>query len=235
MASANGFSMVPNWIIRDSNLTKNELLVYIALLNRVDSKGLAFPSIRTIAKASRTSERTVQTTLKALEDKGMLVKYLRLREDGTNQSNLYQVKVFEDPEPSLMAPGGRVQELHPHGAPVAVEVNTLEVNPLSTSKAHSSSELREASSDSSSALTDSQLAYLRDLHILTFGAIPDVDRWLGLSRREAATYIQRALRAVPRGHDYAGPSFGDLSYIALSARGQRLADVRMHPNVPWEP
>jgi hypothetical protein len=88
-----------------------------------------------------------------------------------------------------------------------------------TSKAHS--------------LSEHQRSYIRDLYILTHGVVPEADGWSDLSAKQADALIKRLLADVPRGDDYAGPELGDPSYEALSDKGRRFADIRMHPNVPW--
>ena len=62
-----GFSIIPHWVVRDSDLDAHELLVYLAILNRANKYGIAWPSIATIVKESRTSESTVRRTIKRLE------------------------------------------------------------------------------------------------------------------------------------------------------------------------
>ena len=68
------FQIIPHWIMRDSNLDRNELLVFLALNGRADKHGVAFPSYSTIAHEARLSERTVEGVVKRLIARGLISK-----------------------------------------------------------------------------------------------------------------------------------------------------------------
>lgn len=70
--SAEGFAAVPNWLIRESALTIYELAVYAALASHSGRGGIR-PSIPTLAREARCSERKVQDSLKVLEAAGIVV------------------------------------------------------------------------------------------------------------------------------------------------------------------
>ena len=86
-----GWSAVPNWLIRDSDLGTYELLVFIALLNRADKRGEAWPSLPTLQRDARASKDSVLRALRALEERGLVEVVKRRNEDGSNASNLYRV------------------------------------------------------------------------------------------------------------------------------------------------
>ena len=91
MSSTDGFVMVPNWLIDDSDLTLHELAVYMVLLRFRDHKtGECFPSLSTIADRARVSRETVKRTIPQLEKKGM-VKVSRKKQGTKNLPNLYRV------------------------------------------------------------------------------------------------------------------------------------------------
>ena len=224
--------------MRESDLTKNELLVYMALLNRADANGDAWPSVPLIAKESRTSPRTVQTTIKLLQRRGLVTKRLRPRGDGTNQSNMYRVAIFKRKQ----AEGGRnhstmgVQGLQPPGAGVAGEEDPVEVNPVEEDMRSALTIGRDFSfvlADASSATaTAKQLGYISDLHLHYNNRMPSAAlraRWAALSGQQATTLIEQYLREVPRYDSYEGPEAGEPTYDALSATGQQWADAYLIP------
>lgn len=66
------------------------LLVLLAIADFANDEGVAYPSIETLAKKSRLSERSVQYAITALRESGELdVKYGA----GPHGSNVYQVRV----------------------------------------------------------------------------------------------------------------------------------------------
>ncbi|MCS5732378.1 helix-turn-helix domain-containing protein [Herbiconiux daphne] len=233
--SEGGFSIIPNWVIRESDLTKNELLVYMALLNRMDSGGYAWPSISTLARESRSSARTVQTTLKTLEQRELVQKQTRRREDGSNYSNRYRVAVFsrEAPNPGCKGYTPRVQGLHEGGAPAAEEEEPLEEDPREEDL-RPKQEFGRATPFSfvDDSVTDDQLAYLRDLNLHHNNELPSEARaaaWRRLTRAEASELIGQYLRVVERHDSYQGPELGESNYDALSDIGKLWADVGMIP------
>ncbi|WP_223626750.1 helix-turn-helix domain-containing protein [Microbacterium sp. EST19A] len=91
MAATDGFVMIPNWVIDDSDLNLHEMAVYTVLLRYRDPKtGKCFPGMTTIADRARISRETVKRTIPALEKKG-LIKIKRRKENGKNFPNEYVV------------------------------------------------------------------------------------------------------------------------------------------------
>lgn len=91
-----GWSVLPNWVIRDDILHGNEKWVYIALLNRANSEGTCYPSVARIAKDVNISRQTVRSVLKRLEDLGMIQIIERFKEGSSSErdSNLYYIPVW---------------------------------------------------------------------------------------------------------------------------------------------
>ena len=79
-------------IYRDTELPARARTVYMYLRDRVDSKGVCWPGIKTIASDLKLSRSTVKRALADLERYGYLNKFMRYRENGSNTSNLYVVK-----------------------------------------------------------------------------------------------------------------------------------------------
>lgn len=93
MSKTDGFVMIPNWLIDDSDLTLHELAVYMVLLRFRDHKtGECFPGLSTIAKRARISLRTVVRTIPELEKKGM-IQVSRRKQGTKNLPNVYKVAV----------------------------------------------------------------------------------------------------------------------------------------------
>lgn len=95
-----GWSSVPNWVIRSDKLKGSEKLLYIALLNRANSKGECWPSLATLSSDVGVSTRTVLRKLDDLENKGLIRKTRRANASVGNVSNIYRVLTFEEPAPS---------------------------------------------------------------------------------------------------------------------------------------
>ena len=120
------FTMLSDSVIDDERVGKHELLVYTVLCRYAGKERTAFPSIPTISRKARLSERTVQEAIKGLQALGYLHVERRKRDDGTNgnKSNLYTVT---DTPGAMVAPPSRNDCTTP-GAVVAPEVDTLEVD-----------------------------------------------------------------------------------------------------------
>jgi len=234
-----GFSIIPNWLMRDSDLSAHELLVYMALFNRVNPQGLAWPSIARIAKESRTSPSTAKRTIRSLEARGLVVKQVRKRADGTNESNVYKVATFTRQAPGQ---GERVTgSVRPHhGVSVDYEEDPLEEDTSEEelrSTLPSGRDLSFMFVESTGKATKKQLDYLSDLH-LHFNASVASDtlqaRWKKLTSNKANDLIRQYLKEMPRYDSYEGPVAGEPEYDALTPKGQAYADATMLPDLVWE-
>lgn len=251
-ATTGHFTLIPNWIIRESDLTRNELLVYIALLSRADRVGVTWPSVPTIAKDSRLSVSSVKSTVKMLEARGLIQRTMRPRQDKNNDTNVYRVASAEPREPlanprdmsrktahpgSTPDPGVGQSLAHP-GSAVDHKEEPIEEDPLEESVRSSQGDDDGSFSDFSfpeeEPATDSQKAYLWDLYIHFHLALPPRDElrsWdVNLTKSEAIDLIDEYLRVMPRDLDYRGPEAGDALYDELSPRGQEWADRLMTPD-----
>jgi predicted transcriptional regulator len=76
-----------------SNLPSRAKQIMFYLINRANTEGTCFPSVRTIASDCGVSERTVQRTMKVLLEAGFVIKENRYRDNGGQSSNLYKLQI----------------------------------------------------------------------------------------------------------------------------------------------
>lgn len=97
--ATDGFVRLPNWLIDDSDLTLQELAVYIVLLRFRDHRtGKCYPGMATIADSARVSRETVKRVIPKLEARGM-VKVTKRKQGTKNLPNLYEIALAsETPE-----------------------------------------------------------------------------------------------------------------------------------------
>ena len=80
-----------SWVVEHSQTKANPFIVLLMIANHAHSDGTgAWPSIETLARESRLSERTVQRAIRRLEKTGELEVE---RSDGGRKSNYYCVKM----------------------------------------------------------------------------------------------------------------------------------------------
>ena len=139
-------------------LDPNEMWLLLHIAKRISKERTAFPSKKTLLKDTRwKTERTLNAALEALVAKGFISVTRRLREDGSQASNLYRVEtdmigVFitlnelqdtaknagggvqkKQGAPLQKMQGGGVQKKHPHEV-LTSEVLNNEVNSFSNEK-----------------------------------------------------------------------------------------------------
>lgn len=81
MSRAEGFAAIPNWMIRDRQVSRRAVLVYASLASRSGLGGI-YPSQATIAEESGVSERTARTALAELEQLGVIERVRRTDSQG---------------------------------------------------------------------------------------------------------------------------------------------------------
>jgi hypothetical protein len=249
-AKEGGFSKLPHWVLRESNLTLHETAVYMALIGRSDATGHAWPSHRLIAIEAKLSESAAKRALKSLERRGRITKTVRPKGDGTNHSNMYYVKPFEKvAPPELTAKGGvlteppRGSDRTPPGVCEDWEEQPPEVEPI---EEDSRSNLTVGRDDSFSgsdsgwpmpAATKKQLALLSDMFIHYTAEEPNTRtkaEWERLDIEQAKRLIAEYLAKVPRYDAYEGPELGEPAYAALSQTGKAWAEATMLPDLLWD-
>lgn len=87
------FFMLSNSIFKQG-LKPREFIVYCCLAKHSDKNGICFPSRRLIAEECCIDKKTVDAAILNLEKTGLVKKKKRHRQDGSNTSNAYTVKVF---------------------------------------------------------------------------------------------------------------------------------------------
>ncbi len=87
------FFMLSNSIFKQG-LKPREFIVYCCLVKHSDKNGVCFPSRRLIAEECRIDKKTVDAAIISLEKAGLVKKKKRRRQDGSNTSNAYTVKLF---------------------------------------------------------------------------------------------------------------------------------------------
>lgn len=87
------FFMLSNSIFKQ-DLKPREFIVYCCLVKHSDKNGVCFPSRRLIAEECCIDKKTVDSAIKNLEKAGLVKKKKRRRQDGSNTSNAYTVKLF---------------------------------------------------------------------------------------------------------------------------------------------
>ena len=87
------FFMVANEVF-DFKLKPREFIVYCCLVKHSDKNGVCFPSRRLIAEECCIDKKTVDAAIQSLEKLGLVKKKKRRRQDGSNTSNAYTVKLF---------------------------------------------------------------------------------------------------------------------------------------------
>ena len=87
------FSIISNRI-SDYRLKPRDYAVYCCLVKHSDKNGVCFPSRRLIAEECCIDKKTVDAAIRSLEKAGLVKKKKRRRQDGSNTSNAYTVKLF---------------------------------------------------------------------------------------------------------------------------------------------
>ena len=87
------FFMLSNSIFKQG-LKPREFIVYCCLVKHSDKNGVCFPSRRLIAKECCIDKKTVDAAIISLEKAGIVKNKKRRRQDGSNTSNAYTVKLF---------------------------------------------------------------------------------------------------------------------------------------------
>ena len=87
------FSIISNRI-SDYRLKPRDYAVYCCLVKHSDKNGVCFLSRRLIAEECCIDKKTVDAAIRSLEKAGLVKKKKRRRQDGSNTSNAYTVKLF---------------------------------------------------------------------------------------------------------------------------------------------
>jgi len=102
-----GFAAVPNWVVRDSELSLQAVMVYVVLAAHQGPGGI-YPSRQTIAREARSSVRSVANALNELEAAHLVERVKRTGASGQATSGY------------TLRPHGRLSEVESVEAPAAL-------------------------------------------------------------------------------------------------------------------
>ena len=85
------FTQIKNSLVRDINITSTQFRIISYLLS-ISKNGIAFPSIRTMARELSISPSTIFRNLEHLENKKYLKKTNVKTKNGKKASNQYRLK-----------------------------------------------------------------------------------------------------------------------------------------------
>lgn len=109
-------------------VSSSEKLLLIVLANYADKQARCYPSHHTLAEDSCLSQRTILTLMKALEDRGLVVRRERRRVDGSRSTDEIELCIFGGeviaPRPETIAPG--VGKSSARGGEVIAPLTTFE-------------------------------------------------------------------------------------------------------------
>jgi biotin operon repressor len=89
MATAMGFTQVPNFLLKSKKLSAGDKLAFAMLLSYAWQNDFCFPGQMRLAEDMGITDRSVRTHLKALEINGLLI----IRQRGQGKTNLYELSL----------------------------------------------------------------------------------------------------------------------------------------------
>src|SRR5215216_4789080 len=87
LVTRHGFTQVPNFILTNTELSVGAKLYYAMLLKYAREKDYCFPGQQTLADDMGSSQRSVRTYQKELEDAG----FLEVTQRGLGKTSLYKL------------------------------------------------------------------------------------------------------------------------------------------------
>jgi hypothetical protein len=175
-----GFAIVPNWMIRDTNISAYGIAVFVALASHSGPGGI-YPSHATLAAESRCSERKVRAALNELKDIGVIT-WTKRRDPKLGQiTNTYTLLVNgpeTDDTRRHTVPGGGGTSEQELAAPGADEEEP-------TTYGRKKNPKRATPVPTDFAITDEQRAWaVKDAPLVDLDkALPEwIDYWQGTGR-----------------------------------------------------
>jgi hypothetical protein len=102
--SAQGFTQVPNHVLRSDKVSPGAKLAYAMLLSYAWQNDFCFPGQETLASDMGVSSRSVRTYLKELESK----RFLTIQQQGQGRVNIYHLDLQQkQPKPNPLSRGHR--------------------------------------------------------------------------------------------------------------------------------
>jgi hypothetical protein len=237
------FTMIPNWIVRDANLSQNAVMVYLALCSRKNTDGICWPSQNLLAKEARCSSTSVKRALKELRVKEFIDWAIRLDEKtNEQQSNVYKVltpPVHHDLPPGSQWPTPQVT--------MAYKEEPLNKEPAKKNKVQNTLNVSFAADDEKKPKyvhrddklgSDKQVQLVRDAFILLHNKTPGknyTDRWKQNSSAALNAEIKEYWHEI---ESYGDDGLADLTddvYSQLSSKSQSYVDKRIGERSPTTP
>ena len=85
--SRNGFTQIPNCVLKSDKLSPGAKLTYTMLLSYAWDNGYCFPGQETLAKDMGSGRRSIVRYIKELEE----AKFLKIKKLGQGRVNLYEL------------------------------------------------------------------------------------------------------------------------------------------------
>ncbi len=101
-ATAQGFTQVPNFLLRMKEITSGDKMTFAMILSYAWQNDSCFPGQATLAKDMGVDERTVRRHIQALQTAGLLV----IQQRGQGKTNIYEL--------NLAVVKGKVRRSRPH-------------------------------------------------------------------------------------------------------------------------
>jgi DNA-binding transcriptional ArsR family regulator len=86
-ATAKGFTMVPNFILKSTKLSAGDKITFAMLLSYAWQRDFCYPGQKRLAEDLGLTDRSVRTHLKSLETIGLLT----IRRLGQGKNNVYEL------------------------------------------------------------------------------------------------------------------------------------------------
>ena len=86
-ATTQGFTQVPNFLLKSSKLSAGDKMTFAMLLSYAWQNNFCFPGQTRLAKDMGLSDRSVRTHLKSLEINGLLA----IKRRGQGKTNIYEL------------------------------------------------------------------------------------------------------------------------------------------------
>jgi len=88
-ATAQGFTQVPNFLLKSNKLSAGDKMAFAMLLSYAWQNDYCFPGQARLAKDLGLSDRSVRTHLKSLERNGLLA----IKRRGQGKTNVYELNL----------------------------------------------------------------------------------------------------------------------------------------------
>lgn len=173
------FAQVPYWV--HEVCSTQAVSAYIALSKFADNNTKkCYPSYKRISETMNVSERTAMRAVKELEDKGAILIERRTKEDGDNETNIYEliaVKINNSVPSDTGAGGGSEQDDTRGTVRDDTRTGVLSVTQTISNRTISNTTINKKNQDFSTYTKDIQNEYL-DMLVKSFNIQkPTKNKW----------------------------------------------------------